>query len=240
MLNPIIVEAPLKRFELEKTDIDNVYIFDYNKSFVNDDYKPKKLISYLQSLGCMCDILVDNNVSYYDKEQLIIEYFNSGVFFNLYTLTTTIIKIVLYYKGIDYNGRCILTNNEVDKFLERNKKFIEQIVQIYDSIFLIMLLYSINPTNDIKVYKKRYPSNYIDRTDYSPNICNVLLCKDFYRYYEKHLNTTPKYYEFLFEENIYKSKCFLDILVNPENDMIKIMMDMNNPMFQKYIEKKES
>lgn len=239
MLNPIIVTAPLKRNQLEETDIDNVYIFDYNNSFENIEDKPCKMIAYLQSLGCMCDLLFDG-VSYEDKEKILLEYFNCGTFFNLYSLTSTIISILFEKKGILYSGRTIFDKYEQKRFIINNEVFVNKLIEIFDSLFVVMLMYSVNPTNDMKEIRNKYTVDRIDRSELSPNIMNVLLYRDFYNYYDQHINKDVYYYEFLFEKSLYKSKSFIDILTNSENVLLKLLFDMNNPKFKEYIMKKES
>lgn len=239
MINPILVSAPLRITDVQTTDIENIYIFDYSKSFIGRENRPKLLLNYIESLGCMCDILVDG-VGYNDKEQLILEYFNSKTFCNVYTLSSTMISILFHIKDIPYFGTTILKQDEVVKFISDNKEFINEMVDIYDSLFMIMLLYSLNPTNDMNNIKMKYSNDRIVKKEYSPNICNLLLNKEFYDYYDKHVSSDVKYYEFLFDKTLYRGKGFLSILTTPENKLLNILTDLLNPKFKEYVLEKGS
>lgn len=239
MINPIIVSAPLKVTDLNTNDIENIYIFDYNKSFGQHTNKPQKLLSYIESLGCMSDLLIDN-VQYKEKEELILEYFSSKTFYNLYSLTSSLISILFFTKGLEYNGRSIFTKNEIELFIDTNKQFVDKLIEFYDSLFIIMLLYSCNPTDDIKNIKSKFPLDRINKEELSPNVCNLLLNKEFYNYYDRHVNKSVYYYEFLFDRHLYKGKSFIHILRNEENTLLKLLIDMHNPKFKEYVIKKGS
>lgn len=239
MINPIIVSAPLKVNELNANDIENIYIFDYSKSFNGCENKPQRFMNYIETLGCMCDVIIDS-ASYEDKESIILEYFNSGTFYNIYTLTSTMISILLYKKNISYSGISIFNENETKVFIDKNKNFVNKLIEIFDSLFLIMLLYSYNPCNNMDTIKNKYPSDKIDKKEYSPNICNLLLNKEFYIYYDEHISEDVKYYEFLFDKTLYRGKTFINILTSTENVLLNILLDIHNPKFKKYVLEKGS
>jgi len=234
-LKPFLVTAPLNISQAGDVDTNTIYVFDYNNSFKNEDDKPDKFITYLESLGGLIDIIVDSRTEYTEKEQLILRYFNAGSFFNIYTLVQTLIHIVFIYKNIDYQGkRSIFTDNECKLFLERNKTFISTLITLYDSLFLIMLLYSVD--KNMKKVKNRYDKERFIRDELPPNILNVMLDSMFYDYYSKHISNNLYYYTFLFDNRLYKNMPFENILTNSNNNLLPVLMDLGNEKFQKYLE----
>ena len=150
------------------------------------------------------------------------------------------ISILFFTKGLEYNGRSIFTKNEIELFIDTNKQFVDKLIEFYDSLFIIMLLYSCNPTDDIKNIKSKFPLDRINKEELSPNVCNLLLNREFYNYYDRHVNKSVYYYEFLFDRNLYKGKSFIHILRNEENVLLKLLIDMHNPKFKEYVIKKGS
>ena len=136
-LRPFIVTAPLTMAQADKLDTDTIYVFDYENSFKNENEKPDKMITYLESFGGMFDILIQKDASYQEREELFLRYFHSGSFFNVYTLSLTMVHIVYVYKDIPYFGsRSIFSDDECKTFIERNKTFMKEVIQLYDSLFL--------------------------------------------------------------------------------------------------------
>lgn len=242
-LRPFVVTAPLTINTADVLDTNTIYVFDYEDSFTDEEDKPSKMINYLESFGGMFDLLVDIKIPYEEKEQLILNYFNAGSFFNVYSLVQTMIHIVFTYKDIQYSGeRSILTDGEIIKFIDRNKTFMTQVIELYDSLFLIMLLYGSNPIKDMNIIKEKYSSERIKDDELSPNLCCVLLDNMFYDYYSKHVGENIYYYTFLFDNRLYKSMTFVDILTNKNNNLLPVLIDMTNNKFMEFIEqnKKEN
>ena len=242
-LTPFLVTAPLTINCASVLNTETIYIFDYERSFLDTDDKPMKFISYLETLGGMIDIFVSPTISYEEKEKMIIEYFSAGSFMNIYTIVETMIHCLFVYKNIPYNGkRTMFTQEECHRFINNNESFIKQMVQFYDSLFVFMLFYIGSDGKDIKTIRQRYTRNQIITTEFSPNMCSLLLAPTFYDYYDKHIESEVYYYEFLFENQLYRSKGFLDVLTNKNNMLLPILMDMTNSKFLEFIseQKKES
>lgn len=241
-LRPFLVSAPLTIDCADVIDTNTIYIFDYENSFINEENKPQKLIAYLESLGSMFDIYIADYIHYEDKEKLLLEYFNCGSFMNVYTLVETMIHCLFVYKDIKYKGtRSIFTDEECQLFIHNNKEFIEQMIKLYDSLFVVMLMFSGTSRKDIKSIKNRYSCDQIIKDELSPNVCSLLLDEKFYRYYNKHISSDIYYYEFLFENNLYKGMSFEDVLNNDNNNLLPLLIDLNNEDFLNFIkQKKES
>lgn len=239
-IRPFIVSAPLTIDCADVLTTNTIYIFDYGSSFVNEENRVDKFITYIESSGVMCDIYVPlDTTPYVEKEELILKYFNADSFFNIYTLVNTMISILFTYKNIEYNmSGSILSETERLTFINRNKTFIDNIIKFYNSLFMVMLLYSTSITKDIKQIKLRYNKERIITDEMSPNICNMLLVSNFYDYYDKHIGNDLYYYEFLFENNLYKSMTFLDILTNKSNTLLPVLIDMTNKNFLEFIQNK--
>lgn len=238
-IKPFLVSAPLLIDTLDDVDTKTIYVFDYENSFKFYDNKASKLISYIESIGGMNDIFVPLTTKYEDKEKLLLEYFNSGSFFNIYSLTNTMIKILFKVKNIPSDNNSIMSDSEIDVFIRRNKQMINDMITFYNSLFMVMLLYSILEIKTIKELKKRYTKDRINRQEFSPNLCNLLLCSEFYEYYTKHVGNDLYYYEFLFDNNLYMSRSFIDVLANSENKLLPVMFDLNNDKFLNFIQEEQ-
>lgn len=236
-LKPFLVTAPLNITNANDVDVNSIFIFDYENSFKDENNKPDKLITYLEHLGSMMDIFVSPNIKYEEKEQLILKYFNSGSFFNVYTLTQTLIHILFTFKEIEYKGnKSILTDSECIKFIKKNEDFLNIITELYDSLFIIMLYYSSDMNKDIKNIRNKFSEERFNNEELSPNLLNVLLDKEFYNYYDKHIGKKINYYTFLFDNLLYKNMSFMDVLTNTNNILLPLLIDLNNKDFQKFIE----
>lgn len=237
-LRPFIVTAPLTMAQADKLDTDTIYVFDYENSFKEENERPDKMITYLESFGGMFDLLVQRDIPYQEREELFLRYFHSGSFFNVYTLSQTMVHIVYVYKNIQYFGnRSLFSDDECKTFIERNKAFIKEVIQLYDSLFLVMLIYSAKPTKEIKDIKVKYSDDGIIDDELSPNLLSVMLDESFYKYYEKYISQDLYYYSFLFDNNLYKSMSFIDILTNTNNTLLPVMIDLNNKDFQEFVMK---
>jgi hypothetical protein len=238
-IRTFLVSAPLTIDCADVLTTNTIYVFDYSTSFVNDTDRDLKFIEYIEKSGVMCDIYVPIETPFEDKEKLILKYFNADSFFNIYTLVETMVLIMFVYKNIDYvSTRSILSESECLTFISRNKTFVENIIKFYNSMFLVMLLFSSNNISNMQQIRMKYPSNRIITDELSPNICNMLLIKEFYRYYDKHVGNDMYYYQFLFENNLYKSMSFIDIIKNKSNTLLPILVDMSNKNFLNYINEK--
>jgi hypothetical protein len=47
------------------------------------------------------------------------------------------------------------------------------------------------------------------------------------------------YYEFLFENNLYKGMSFIDIITNKNNNLLPVLLDLTNPKFLDFIQQKK-
>lgn len=241
-LRPFLVSAPLKIDCADVLNTNTIYIFDYEKSFINHNNRPQKMISYLESFGGMFDIYTSKTTSYHDKEQLLLEYFSCGSFMNIYTLVETMIHCLFIYKNIEYNGKhSFFTDEECLLFNKNNEQLIKNMISFYDSMFIIMLMFSGTNRKDIKSIKNRFSNEQINREELSPNMCSLLLDGLFYQYYDKHIDDKLYYYEFLFENRLYKGMAFEDILANDNNILLPILIDLTNEDFIRFVkQKKES
>lgn len=239
-LRPFLVTAPLTINCADVLDTETIYVFDYENSFNDVKDKPNAMIRYLESLGGMFDLFVSPNVSYEDKEQLILNYFDSGSFMNVYTLVETLVHCLFYYKQMPYSGkRSIFTNADCQRFISTNGNFMKEMVSFYDSMFVVMLLYAGQPTKDMKKVREHFTSEQIVNTELSPNVCTLLLDSYFYEYYSKHVGKDIMYYEFLFENNLYKGMSFIDIITNKNNNLLPVLLDLTNPKFLDFIQQKK-
>lgn len=235
-IHPYLVTAPLMSDSAPTVDINTIFVFDYRNSFKTSNNKAYDMMKYLESFNGTFDLLIDKNTLYKEKEQLLLHYFNSGVFFNCYSLTKTLIHILFRYKELNYDvSNSIFNLAEVDKFIKRNPTFIKDLVQFYNSLFLVMFIYAANPKGGINYIKGKYTKDRILKDELSPNVCNVLFEPLFYNYYEKHVGKDIFYYSFMFDNNLYRSKDFLSVLTNENNTLLPVLLDINNSKFNDFL-----
>ena len=141
-IHPVIVTAPLNYNSVPELDTTTIFVFDYKNSFTQSNNKPYDMIKYLESFGGNFDLIIDKNTLYKEKEQLLLNYFNSGSFFNCYSLTKTLIHILFRFKNLNYDvTNSIFNMSDSDKFIKRNPTFIKELVKFYNSLFLVMFFF---------------------------------------------------------------------------------------------------
>ena len=235
-LRPCLVTAPLTIQNADKLDTNTIYIFDYENSFKDSEDKPKDFISYIEMIGGMVDIFVAPQTDYFIKEKLLLNYINSGSFYNVYTLVSSLIQVMFVKKDIDMELKHSFFNKEeAQKFIDRNYILIKKLETFYNSLFLLMILFAGDLNQSIKHIKKKFPTDKFCDDEFGPNVCSVLIDKDFYKYYDKHIGNNVYYYTFMYDNNLYRGKSILDILNNQNNDIIPVLVDLNNKKFQEFI-----
>lgn len=239
-LRPCLITAPITIENADKLDTNTIYVFDYENSFKDSTNKPEDFINYLETLGCMIDVFVSDDTSFEEREQLLLKYLNAKTFFNAYTLSSTLISILFKYRGIDNlpDRHSIFTKEEITKFINRNSSYLKSLELFFNSIFLLMLMLASDPKQQIVQIKRKYPEDIFKDDSFGANVCNVLIDKDFYRYYTKHIGNDVYYYPNMFDYNLYNGRSILDIIKNKNNTLLPVIIDLNSEKFQKFLSSK--
>lgn len=220
------VIAPLSIDDMD-TDIisDTIYVFDYNNSSI----KNIDLIKYILNTGVNSDILF-TNIPIKDKINLTEYYMNMPNFIHIPSINKNILNYIYYIKNLKVN----LSSDEID-FIHKNINLFNKWISFYDSYFIYMLFYVANKENIIKNYDK---SQIINNNDLSPNIVSSFMDSFFYDYFKTHIDTKNIYYwQYYYNDKKYDSKSFNEIMLNNNNYFIKILKDLQNPLFHQYIKK---
>lgn len=220
------VIAPLSIDDMD-TDIisDTIYIFDYNNSSI----KNIDLIKYILNTGINSDILF-TNIPIKDKINLTEYYMNMPNFLHIPSINKNILNYIYYIKNLNIN----LSSDEID-FIHKNINLFNKWISFYDSYFIYMLFYATNKENIIKNYDK---SQIINNNDLSLNIVSSFMDSFFYDYFKTHIDTNNIYYwQYYYNDKKYDSKSFNEIMLNNNNYFIKILKDLQNPLFHQYIKK---
>lgn len=230
-----IINSILSIDDISKIDPfeNNTYLFPISKFSYMD---PKKLLSYLSSLGCHCDILVDNKSN---LVKLIHDFMSFPIFFKSTILSEYILSCILFLKNIKYPNDT-LTHQEKLQIINTNNNTFNKWITFFDSIiyYTIILASSKNIDNQTLI-KSKYDDKSFSKDIIEINSCSVLLNPNFYEYYYKNgINDENKFYYELFEKQIYKNITFNKIVCNPNNIFYKTLLDLSNPKFQELLKQR--
>ena len=152
----------------------------YNVDYENSTLKGKEFVTYLNNINIPSNLYISDNVSYSEKEELLLTWLNHREIFEIDILTSTILDILFYLKEIDdINFKTMFSSEERDKFITDNKEFVEIIIVFLDSIlFHLMVQY--------RFINQEKRDIDIDNADIVPrNIVNVFSFEQFFLYFSK-------------------------------------------------------
>ena len=221
-----IVSAPLSITDMDNDLISKtIYIFDYNNSKI----KNNEFLDYISNTGIISDAIIDSNISYNEKSNLLYHYMKSPNFYHLYNFNKTIVDIIKYFKSqksIKTNG--FLSLDEIQNFIKHNYNIINNWNTFYDSIFFLILeLIKSKNIGEINIFNiKNTYSKINDTTNISPNICSPLLDNYFWDIYQYKVNNNNKiFYDYYFTKPLYDEKDIVYLLINDSNYIWKILND---------------
>lgn len=222
-----IVCAPLTINELSNDIISNdVYFIDYN----NSQIKNKDLINYIRDTGINADIILEN-IDINDKINIINYYMNFNNFIHIPSINKCILEYIYFIKNKNIINKLSLL--EID-FIKNNISLFNKWISFYDSYFIYMIYYLYNKNNIIDNYDS---DKIINDNSISPNVVSLLLDDFFYDYFKTHIDTNNIYYWKYYYNSKYDSKSFNEIMLNNNNFIIKILKDLQNPLFNQFIMK---
>lgn len=189
-----------------------------NVSLKNSELSEENFLFYINNLNLNVN-LVDLDISYESKENLINQYFSIPHYFYLKQLVSTMVSILYTYYKIDKKEDSILSEEETNKYIENNKEFLNKIILFLDSIDLCFLTLDSKDAKD-KI-KNSLPEEDIidDRHFIGSNISWILSVPGFYCYYLVDREFKKKYFVYQFEEFIYSNKCLADVLIHNNSEI---------------------
>lgn len=190
-------------------------------SYPNITDVEKTTLIYLRNTDLKNIDLDFSKLPYESKEKFLLIYLNGNIEYSIDKLNETYIKLLAKYKNIDIeNTETILTEDEENTFIEKNKDFMEEL-----NCFVYSLpLFSISRLNT-----DDFTFNYddIEKSDYefNSNICFLISNPRWNIFYEEYPNCSPKFYNKMFTEN--NNKLFETVMRFTPFSVL--LYGMNNP-----------
>jgi hypothetical protein len=189
--------------------------------YTNSKIKGKNLITYFSNLKYK-EITIDfDSVSVEERKILIVEYIKHQSMVKLDQLESTVIKCLFKYKGYDLSlvdqseedkdflNKSILSNEEIQFFVEENKDLVKELSDILDG----SILYAIKNLN---AYKEAFGEIVIEniqteKLTVGKTFVNLFSNEIFnYHYYSSLPDFTKlKYFEHYYDRPIYSGQTLL-------------------------------
>lgn len=196
--------------ELNKISDVTINMSKFNFDIPRDQQKKASFI-FLRNMGI--NVTLDfSDCSYEDKEEFLLLYLTENIDVNAEILASTWIEILSAKDGGGVNLPSIFTSEEIEKFLGRNKKFVDEIFRIINSIPICSMIFS-------KQNGKLYDVNEFKKSDYQGlsmiNFCKLSRFDEFTLLIDGSVESI--FYEKLFVKNPYteeivKNTPFLNLL----------------------------
>lgn len=201
----------------DKVEID---IHDAKLPIADMKMKSKAIFTYLRNTNIFSHQIKINfdNCTFEEKEAFLLLFMQAKYRIDLLTLKHTWIKILKKYDKCDFEDYSILTDEEIDKFIENNKDYISNLYQFIISIpigsinlFNERFKNGMNANLEIDVNELEH-SSFCDINIYS--IIAMMYEESFiYLITENKLGVKPLFYDeyFKVEDNWFLQKC-IDLL----------------------------
>jgi hypothetical protein len=156
-----------------QSEEEKVFLVDYKKSSLKDE----KMMTYLSNTEIAVNLSVHEDLSYEEKEKLMIAWMKSKNLIPIDTLTIAWLDIIMRYKHRKAYFPSFMYGPEKDKFIERNQDFLNELVEFLDSIFFHNLV-------SLEFDKKENATKIIDDPHAVPiNVMNLFAIDLFYEYF---------------------------------------------------------
>lgn len=208
--------------------------------YCNSKIKGKNLITYFSNLKYKTVNINFENVSVEEKYELISEYIKHQSMVKIEQLESTIIKCLFRHKGYDLSlvdtskediqilQRCILSNDEVNSFVNANTNLMTELCSILDGV----ILYAIKNLNSYKqVYGEEITKNIeTEKLSVGKTFVNLFKNEVFNFHYYSALPEFSKlnYFEHYYDRPIYSGQTLMsyiskDCVIFP---LIKMIVDV--------------
>ena len=152
---------------------------------------------------------------------MLVEYIKHNSIANIEQLLATVIKVIFYQKGynlslvdksksdIDFLQKSILTNSEIEQFVQENKELIKTLCDILDGT----LLYAIKNLNAYKEALGDFITNNIveEKQEVGKTFVNLFQNQTFNSHYYAAISKFDdiRYFDFYFDRPIYSGKTLM-------------------------------
>jgi hypothetical protein len=190
-------------------------------SYKNSTIKGKNFITYFSNLKYKTINIDFTQVTLDQKKELLIEYIKHNSTANIDQLLITLIKVIFYQKGYnlslvdksksdaEYLKKSILTNSEIENFVEQNRQLVKTLCDILDGT----LLYAIKNLTAYKNEMGDFITNNIvvEKQEVGKTYVNLFQNETFNSHYYAAIPNFNdiKYFEFYFDRPIYSGKTLM-------------------------------
>ncbi|CAB4170744.1 hypothetical protein UFOVP909_130 [uncultured Caudovirales phage] len=208
--------------------------------YTNSKIKGKNFITYLSNLKYESLNINMSMVSFEEKSELICEFIKHNSSCHINQLEATVIKCLFYFRGYDLSlvdkseddkaclEQCILSNDEVQQFVEHNKDLIKQLSEILDGV----LLYAIKNLTAYKEELGDFITNNIvtEKQDIGKTFVNLFDNVTFNCHYYSSVPSFDniKYFDHYFDRPIYSGKTLINFITSPQCfifPLLRIMLE---------------
>jgi hypothetical protein len=206
----------------------------------NSKIKSKNFITYLSNLKYESLNINLSNVSFEEKSELLSEFIKHNSSCHINQLEATVIKCLFYFRDYDLSlvdkseddktvlEQCILSNDEVQQFVEQNKDLIKQLSEILDGV----LLYAIKNLTAYKEELGDFVTNNIvtEKQDIGKTFVNLFDNVTFNCHYYSSVPNFDniKYFDHYFDRPIYSGKTLINFITSPNCfifPLLRIMLE---------------
>jgi hypothetical protein len=209
--------------------------------YVNSKIKGKNFVTYLSNLKYENLAIDFSDVSFEERTDLVCEFIKHNSTCHIEQLEATIIKCLFFYKNYDLSlvdksegdkpflDKSILSNQEIQEFVEQNKDLIKQLSELMDGV----LLYAIKNLNAYKDECGDFVTNNIvvEKQELGKTFVNLLTNTTFNCHYYRSLPNFDviKYFDYYFDRPIYSGKTLIYYITSESClifPLLKMILDM--------------
>jgi hypothetical protein len=154
---------------------------------------PRTAFIFFRNTGF--DVKLDfSKCSFEQKELFLTDYLVYNIDVKLSEFATSYVKILNRFIGNDIDVECILTNEEIDLFIENHNKDIHTLLQFFMSLPIFTMFY-------FSLNGEGYSLDDIEKTDQdfiNDNLYHIIETDGFVVLYDNELEIQPLFYEKLF------------------------------------------
>ena len=209
--------------------------------YANSKIKGKNFITYLSNLKYENLVIDFSSVSFEERCELLSEYIKHNSTCHIEQLESTIIKSLFFYRGYDLSlvdkseddkivlVKCILTNEEIQEFVEKNKDLVKQLAELMDGV----LLYAIKNLNAYREELGDFVTTnvIVEKQDIGKTFVNLFDNPTFNCHYYGSLPRFDnlKYFDHYFDRPIYSGKTLINFISSPKCfifPLLKMILDV--------------
>jgi hypothetical protein len=192
----------------------------------NSKIKGKNFVTYLSNLKYESLNINLTDVSFEERSELVSEFIKHNSSCHINQLEATVIKCLFYFRGYNLSlvdkseddkavlEQCILSNDEVQQYVEQNKDLIKQLSEILDGV----LLYAIKNLNAYKEEHGDFITNNIvtEKQDIGKTFVNLFDNMTFNCHYYSSVPSFDniKYFDHYFDRPIYSGKTLINFITS--------------------------